>query len=428
METFKNIPPKERGGYIYFLKDIQVNKQFFCEQSCATYRCAQREELNYSCQFCLEPVNKGSFYSTIVILHIIASSSVEDDNAPWRMDERNYLVIGTDGLVYKGIIPCDKTQGIPHHLNYGDEVYKCSQADIAILFPRLPEGVTVREVIIRGRPQISFTIVEVDKDEFNLDNYKDKLVLAQLLPRTRTDIIEFASERKKQGTGLIYELNQYKTLIFQRFNTHLTTEEVRLIEKEIEVQEETLEQYFKDSQKAKSSELQELYKEFKEEVAYYREIWTEKKKAEQERLIYITSVTDILNISPDEFERLCSEVMKGIGCNDVLVTPHSNDEGIDVFGKMNGKSIVAQCKRYLQNPVGTPDIQRFIGAMHIADADKGIFFTTASFSEGAKAMARKSGITMFDRTAFSNYLSLVNHIEIEKDADQPTLWDDDLPE
>ena len=112
-----------------------------------------------------------------------------------------------------------------------------------------------------------------------------------------------------------------------------------------------------------------------------------------------------------------------------MVTPHSNDNGIDVFGKMNGKTIVAQCKRFLSNPVGSPDMQRFIGAMQNADADKGIFFTTASFTEGAVTMAKKNGITMFDRTAFTNFFSLISSVEIEKDVAQPTLWDnEDLPE
>jgi len=416
METFKNIPPQERNGYIYFLKDIQINKQYFCEDGCRSY---------FQC--CIVPNPQGSFYCTEVIIHIIASSSV-DDNHEWSMYYGNFMLIGTDGYIYKGVIPCDRIKGIPPHLGSSDKVLKCTQADIVLHFPPMPEGVTVREVVIRERPQLSFSIVEENNDEYNLDNYRDKVVFSQPLPSTRREILEFASERKKKGVGLISELNLFKTLIFQRFNTHLTTTEIEQIEKEIEVQRTIVEQFFSDNTKAKSSELQELYQEFKEEAAYYREMWMEKKKAEQERLLRITSITDILNISPDEFERLCSEVMKGIGCYDVLVTPHSNDGGIDIFGKRNGKTIVAQCKRYLQNPVGTPDIQRFIGAMLNADAEKGIFFTTASFTEGAVTMARKSGITMFDRTAFSNYLSLVNHIVIEKDAAQPTLWDDDLPE
>ena len=425
METFKNIPPQERNGYIYCIKDIQINKQYSCEDACRTYQ-YHRSETNFKCQWRLEP-SVGTFCCTEVIIHIIATSSVADNEHPWRMDDRNYMIITTDGLSYKGIIPCDEIKGIQRHLHYGDEVYARSQADIVMHFPKIPEGTTVREIIIRGRPQLSFKIVEEDEDEFSIEHYRDKGFIPQPLENPQKGTSTYTSVSKKRGMGLIYELNYFKTLIFERFNTHLTPNEIREIEKEIELQRNTVEQYFSDS-KTNSPELQELYNEYKEEAAYYRELWSEKKEAERERIIYITSVSDILNISPDEFERLCSEVMKGIGCYDVLVTTHSNDGGIDVFGKMNGKTIVAQCKRYLRNPVGTPDIQQFIGAMHNAEADKGIFFTTASFTEGAITMARKNGITMFDRTAFDNYLSIVNHIEIEKDAAQPTLWDDDLPE
>ena len=412
MDTYKNISPLERDGYIYFLKDIQVNKQYRCKEGCGTY---------YNC--CIVPNPEGSFFCTEVAFHIIATSSVSLDKYAWRMDERDYILIGTDGYPYKGIIPCDKIEEMQHHLKYNDTIFKSTQADVLIHFPKLPEGVSVREIIIKGRPQLRFVLAEEDSEEYNLDSYLKKGVVSQ--PSYSQSGTVPVSRRER---GLIYELNLYKTLIFQRFNTRLTSDEIREIENKIGEQHSIVQKYFHDDEWKNSPELQKLNNELKEQAAYFREMYNEKYKADKERLIRIMQVTDILNLSPDEFERFCGEVMTKMGYYDVMVTPHSNDKGIDVFGKKDGKLVVAQCKRY-RDSVGTPDIQRFIGAMHTSGAERGIFFTTASFTSEAANMATSSGITLFDKTAFANMLSLHRHLDVQKDTPQPSLWDDDdLPE
>ena len=415
METYKNIPPQERNGYIYFLKDIQVNKQYFCKEECGTH---------FNC--CIEPNPVGSFFCTEVAIHIIATSSVSEDKGSWRMSERDYMLIGTDGYPYQGIIPCDKIEGMPHHLKYGDFVFKNTKADILIHFPKLPEGVGVREIILKERPLLTFVVAEEDGDEYNLDSYLKKGIISQ--PSLNSQI-EKAPVRQHRERGLIYELNLLKTLIFQRFNTRLTSDEMRDMDKRIGEQERIVEKYFNDDERKHSPELRELCNEYKEQAAYYRELYNEKYKANQERLIYISHITDILNLSPDEFERLCGVVMTKMGYYDVMVTPHSNDKGIDVYGWLEGKLVVAQCKRY-RDTVGTPDMQRFIGAMHTAGAERGIFFTTASFTSEAANMAKSSGITLIDKAAFANLLNLHLHLNVEKDMPQPSIWDDvdDLPE
>ena len=342
------------------------------------------------------------------------------------MGVSDYMLIGTDGYPYKGIIPCDKIAGKQHYLKNNDTVFKSTKANIVIHFPKLLDGVSVREIIIKGRPQLTFVITEDNSEEYNLDTYLKQGVISQQKTTTSN---EKTLVRKRGERGLIYELNLYKTLIFQRFNTRLTYDEIRDIDKKIDEQQSIVQNYFNDDEKKHSPELQELCNEYKEQAAYYREMYFEKYNAEKERLIRIMHITDILNLSPDEFERLCGEVMTKMGYYDVMVTPHSNDKGIDVYGKLDGKIVVAQCKRY-RNSVGTPDIQRFIGAMHTSGAKRGIFFTTATFTSEAANMAQSNGITLFDKTAFSNMLSLHQHLDVEKDTPQPSLWGDigDLPE
>jgi restriction system protein len=70
-----------------------------------------------------------------------------------------------------------------------------------------------------------------------------------------------------------------------------------------------------------------------------------------------------------------------------LVTQYSNDKGIDGiikedilgFGRIN-----IQAKRYnIENNVPREDIQKFVGALAVAQSDKGVFITTSDFTKGA---------------------------------------------
>lgn len=72
-------------------------------------------------------------------------------------------------------------------------------------------------------------------------------------------------------------------------------------------------------------------------------------------------------------------------------TQLSNDNGIDGIIDQDAlglSRVYIQAKRYaLDASVGRPDIQGFVGALHGAQANQGVFITTGRFSTGAKAYA-----------------------------------------
>ncbi|MBG6094237.1 restriction endonuclease [Nocardioides luteus] len=72
-------------------------------------------------------------------------------------------------------------------------------------------------------------------------------------------------------------------------------------------------------------------------------------------------------------------------------TQLSNDNGIDGIVDQDAlglSRVYIQAKRYaLDASVGRPDIQGFVGALHGAQANQGVFITTGRFSTGAKVYA-----------------------------------------
>ena len=108
--------------------------------------------------------------------------------------------------------------------------------------------------------------------------------------------------------------------------------------------------------------------------------------------VYREIIDTILSKNPREFEKLVVQLLQRMGYggeikNSGQVTQYSNDKGIDGiiredilgFGRIN-----IQAKRYaIENNVPREDIQKFVGALAVAQSDKGVFITTSDFTKGA---------------------------------------------
>ena len=112
-------------------------------------------------------------------------------------------------------------------------------------------------------------------------------------------------------------------------------------------------------------------------------------------------LAEILNQSAAFFENLVVDLMKAMGYGDGFVTKASGDDGIDGViheDKLGFSLIYIQAKRW--NPettIGKPEIQKFAGAMMGPPRiEKGLFITTAKFSQGAKAFADAQHIILVD--------------------------------
>lgn len=100
----------------------------------------------------------------------------------------------------------------------------------------------------------------------------------------------------------------------------------------------------------------------------------------------------ILSKSPRDFEHLVVKLLERMGYGGEVerpgeVTPASRDGGIDGVIKediLGLGRIHIQAKRYARsNTVGREEIQKFVGALAVAQSNKGVFITTSSYSSSA---------------------------------------------
>ncbi len=134
-------------------------------------------------------------------------------------------------------------------------------------------------------------------------------------------------------------------------------------------------------------------------------------------------MTEVMKLSPGEFEKLVVKLLLkmgyGSGIDDAgYVTQLSGDGGIDGIIKedqLGFSSIYIQAKQWAPDrSVDRPEIQKFAGALQGERASKGLFITTAKFSDGAKRYAENlhaSNIVLIDGNALMS-LMIKNNIGV----------------
>lgn len=108
----------------------------------------------------------------------------------------------------------------------------------------------------------------------------------------------------------------------------------------------------------------------------------------------------LLAMDPFDFERHVMSFFERAGL-EAVVTPRSNDYGMDGYARDGDRLLVVQCKRYGgEHKVGRPALQQFKTVIADASAFRGYVVTTSSFSTDARAYAAEApGMVLIDMDA-----------------------------
>jgi len=108
---------------------------------------------------------------------------------------------------------------------------------------------------------------------------------------------------------------------------------------------------------------------------------------------------------PEFFESLVLDLLHAMGYgtnrSDLQRVGGSGDGGIDgiiSLDRLGLEKVYVQAKRW-RNPVGSPEIQTFMGALQLQSASKGVFITTSVFTRDAKESAARARGTPSSSTA-----------------------------
>lgn len=142
----------------------------------------------------------------------------------------------------------------------------------------------------------------------------------------------------------------------------------------------------------------------------------------------------VANISPTEFEKLCTEILKGYAEaehlsdflieHDVRIPADDGTYQIDVYARFVAMGVefkvIAECKRY-SSAVSREKVAVLADKVKSIGAHKGIMISTCGFQSGAYEYAKKHGIALLqviNRTA----LHIMNAANPETEEQKRELY------
>lgn len=96
-----------------------------------------------------------------------------------------------------------------------------------------------------------------------------------------------------------------------------------------------------------------------------------------------------------EYEEKCARLLAAKGFSNVVVTPGSGDQGIDVLANKGKQKYGVQCK-YYEGTVGNKAVQEAYAGARYYDCDVALVITNSTLTGPAKELAKKLHVTVWE--------------------------------
>ncbi|MEI3442220.1 MAG: restriction endonuclease [Bacteroides uniformis] len=385
--------PKEHDGFIYTIKSVDEDCILECPKTC------WRVESDSSCSH-IDELRTNSGYkicdNTINCIKVVFNVKNIGNKEDWSVGPEDAILVDNEGFCYRGVMICEKFHDERSAGRYSKYI-PGTQVNYTQLFPLLPKGATISSIRVDIHNKVvDFNIseekndIEIMQEEYNPDN--------KLISEPNYDDIKYEIESLKR------RINEINVDIYSYINNILSTSDRVKLENKIsnEIYSIKLEINGKEQKPFSDIKCDLIVMEDKFKIAYDK-----KNEIYKKRMSLNKKIDELLELTPREFEEYVGTLYKKIGFYSE-VTQYSNDKGVDVILFKDSAKYVIQCKRY-RGTVGSPDIQKFIGAIEHAKADKGIFVTTGVFSSEAEKMAYEHPIELVDKIKLLKLIQSVSN-------------------
>lgn len=96
------------------------------------------------------------------------------------------------------------------------------------------------------------------------------------------------------------------------------------------------------------------------------------------------------------FEFWCANLLRSNGFYNVSVTPGSNDQGVDIVAQKEEIHYAIQCKCF-SSDLGNKPVQEVFAGKEMYNCQVAVVMTNRHFTSGAKALAEKTRVLLWDR-------------------------------
>ena len=114
------------------------------------------------------------------------------------------------------------------------------------------------------------------------------------------------------------------------------------------------------------------------------------------RRICVEAMEEVDDMDGREFEEWCADLLISNGFINVKGTPASGDQGVDITAQKDDVKYAFQCKCYTSDLGNTP-VQEVFAGKCMYDCHVGVVMSNRHFTSGAKVLAEKTGVLLWDR-------------------------------
>lgn len=140
----------------------------------------------------------------------------------------------------------------------------------------------------------------------------------------------------------------------------------------------------------------------------------------------------LYNLSSKQFENLSQLILDKAGFDNVQVTGGKSDGGIDGTGILHLNPLLStkinicfQCKRYTKPKKIVPGIVREFHGAILGRAERGIIFTTSTFTKEASEEAKREGTIPIELIDLKRLVEILEDLELGLKRDNDTYTVDD---
>jgi HJR/Mrr/RecB family endonuclease len=120
----------------------------------------------------------------------------------------------------------------------------------------------------------------------------------------------------------------------------------------------------------------------------------------------------VRSMSGAQFEVFTADLFRALG-HQAVVLGGAGDQGVDVIVNRRGERVAVQCKNH-KRPVGNRPVQEvFAGALYHQCAVACVV-APAGYTRGARALARSTGVSLFDADSVRQWIKQLDKLEVER--------------
>ena len=120
---------------------------------------------------------------------------------------------------------------------------------------------------------------------------------------------------------------------------------------------------------------------------------------------------DIDNMSGQNFENYCANLLIAYGFKNIEVTKGSGDQGVDIIGYYNGYKYAIQCKRYSKK-LGNSPVQEVVAGKNFYNCQNAMVITNNYFTDAAIQLAKANNVELWDR---NNLMQVIYYTDSQWD-------------